>query len=118
MRSATIRVWWSSALLAAACARSGTQPPPAEPPPAESPLVMTAQVTPSPPPATPPVTTKASAITRAGYGKVAGSDVELYTLINANGLVLKVMTYGAIITELHVPDRTGKLADVVVGFET
>jgi aldose 1-epimerase len=43
--------------------------------------------------------------------------VELYTLTNLNGLMLKVATYGAIVTELHVPDRHGKLADVVLGFE-
>ncbi|WP_242515693.1 aldose epimerase family protein [Sorangium cellulosum] len=56
-------------------------------------------------------------ITKANHGKIESKDVDIYTLTNANGLVLKVMTYGAIITELHVPDRTGKLADVVVGFE-
>jgi len=44
--------------------------------------------------------------------------VKLFTLTNANGLVLKVTNYGAIITELHVPDRAGKLADIVLGYET
>lgn len=43
--------------------------------------------------------------------------MDFYTLTNKNGLVLKGMTYGAIITELHVPDRAGNLADVVLGFE-
>jgi len=56
-------------------------------------------------------------IEKAAHGKHDGKDVELYTLKNANGLVLKVTTYGAIITELHVPDKSGKLADVVLGFE-
>jgi aldose 1-epimerase len=32
-------------------------------------------------------------------------------------LILKVMTYGAIITNLDVPDRTGTLRDVVLGFD-
>ena len=51
------------------------------------------------------------------FGKTAdGTPVELYTLTNANGLQAKVMTLGAILTELHVPDRQGKLADVVLGF--
>ena len=51
------------------------------------------------------------------FGKMAdGTPVELYTLTNANGLQAKVMTLGAILTELHVPDRQGKLADVVLGF--
>ena len=32
-------------------------------------------------------------------------------------MTAKVMTYGAILTELHVPDRNGKLGDVVLGFD-
>jgi aldose 1-epimerase len=46
-----------------------------------------------------------------------GTAVELYTLTNANGLVCKVITYGAVITELHVPDRNGRLDDIVLGFD-
>jgi len=46
-----------------------------------------------------------------------GTPVELYTLTNANGLVCKVITYGAVITELDVPDRAGNLGDVVLGFD-
>lgn len=55
-------------------------------------------------------------IEQAPFGNADGKDVTLYTLVNQNGLVMKVMTYGAIITELHVPDRNGKLVDVVLGF--
>jgi aldose 1-epimerase len=47
-----------------------------------------------------------------------GTPVELYTLTNSHGLVCKVMTYGAVITELHVPSRVGKMGDVVLGFDT
>jgi aldose 1-epimerase len=46
-----------------------------------------------------------------------GTPVELYTLKNGK-MTAKVMTYGAILTELHVPDRNGKIADVVLGFDT
>jgi aldose 1-epimerase len=46
-----------------------------------------------------------------------GKAVDLYTLTNANGLVMKVITYGAVITELHVPDKSGVLGDVVLGFD-
>jgi aldose 1-epimerase len=46
-----------------------------------------------------------------------GTAVDLYTLTNANGLVMKVMTYGAVITELHVPDKAGVTGDVVLGFD-
>jgi aldose 1-epimerase len=45
-----------------------------------------------------------------------GTAVELYTL-KEGGLTMKVMTYGAIVKELHVPDKSGKLADVVLGFD-
>jgi aldose 1-epimerase len=51
------------------------------------------------------------------FGKTKdGQQVHLYTLANANGMTAKIMTYGAIITEIHVPDRTGHTADVVLGF--
>src|SRR5207248_1390239 len=42
--------------------------------------------------------------------------VEEYTLTNA-GVTMKVITLGGIITELHVPDKTGKTDDVVLGFD-
>jgi aldose 1-epimerase len=56
-------------------------------------------------------------ITKADWGTTAdGKAVQLYTLTNASGAVMKVTTYGGIITELHVPDRAGKLDNVVLGF--
>ncbi|WP_141732754.1 aldose epimerase family protein [Oligoflexus tunisiensis] len=52
------------------------------------------------------------------YGQLAdGTTIDSYTLTNRNGMTAKVITYGAIITELWVPDRKGQLADVVLGFE-
>jgi len=56
-------------------------------------------------------------IEKAPFGQADGQDVDLYTLTNANGLVLKVMTYGAAITQLWLPDRQGRSADVVLGFD-
>ncbi len=56
-------------------------------------------------------------ITRTDFGKTSdGEAVELFTLANDNGLVAKVTSFGAILTEMHVPDRSGKLADVALGF--
>jgi aldose 1-epimerase len=43
--------------------------------------------------------------------------VDLYVLTNTRGMVAKVMTYGATLTELHTADRNGKSADIVLGFE-
>ena len=48
----------------------------------------------------------------------AGEPVELYTLTNANGLEARIMTYGGTVVSLKVPDRNGKLGDVVLGYET
>jgi aldose 1-epimerase len=46
-----------------------------------------------------------------------GQPVRQFTLTNANGVKVKIISYGATLTELHVPDRNGKLGDVVLGFE-
>jgi aldose 1-epimerase len=60
----------------------------------------------------------APAITVAPFGNVDDTPVQLYTLTNKNGLVVKITNYGAIVTELHVPDRNGAFADIVLGFES
>lgn len=50
------------------------------------------------------------------YGTLPdGRDIEEFTLTNVNGLSAKVITYGALLTELRVPDRTGQTADIVLG---
>ena len=46
-----------------------------------------------------------------------GVVVDQYTLTNAHGMKAKIITYGGIITELDVPDRDGKMGDVVLGFD-
>ena len=46
-----------------------------------------------------------------------GHAVELYTLKSGNGLTAKVMTRGAALVQLHVPDKDGNTADVVLGFD-
>lgn len=40
-----------------------------------------------------------------------------YTAKNKQGMVAKWFSYGATLAELHVPDRDGNLADVVLGFD-
>jgi len=47
-----------------------------------------------------------------------GATVELYTLINKNGVTAKVTTFGAILTELHVPDKNNQFDDVVHGYSS
>jgi aldose 1-epimerase len=57
-------------------------------------------------------------LTKSAFGKLAdGTEIEAYTLHNAHGVSAKIITYGAILTELHVPDKSGKPGDVVLGFD-
>jgi len=46
-----------------------------------------------------------------------GQAVRLYKLTNGNGLKAAVMTYGATVVSLEVPDRNGKLDDIVLGYD-
>lgn len=53
------------------------------------------------------------------YGKMPdGRVVNEYTLVNTNGMTMKVINYGGIITSLTMPDRNGKLDDVVLGYDS
>jgi len=54
---------------------------------------------------------------RAHWGDLDGKEVELFTLTNANGLTAKITNYGALLVELHVPDRAGQLGDIVLGYD-
>ena len=65
----------------------------------------------------PAIEQRAPAATAAPFGKVDDIPVELYTLTNKNGLIAKITNFGATVVELHVPDRTGALADIVLGFD-
>ena len=52
------------------------------------------------------------------FGKTPeGVPITAYTLINKNGVKVKVITYGGIIAEFHAPDKDGKFADIVLGFD-
>jgi aldose 1-epimerase len=53
------------------------------------------------------------------FGKMPdGTAVKQFTLRNAKGMVVKVISYGAIITQLEAPDRHGAMTDVVLGAPT
>ncbi|NEO62266.1 MAG: galactose-1-epimerase, partial [Moorea sp. SIO4G2] len=58
-------------------------------------------------------------ITKIEFGQTKDAQkVYLYTLTNTNGLVAKITNYGATLTELHLPDNSGELDDVVLGFDS
>lgn len=46
-----------------------------------------------------------------------GAAVDIYTLTNAHGIEARVMSYGATLVSLRLPDRNGKFEDVVLGFD-
>ena len=53
------------------------------------------------------------------FGKTQeGQSVERYTLRNASGMEVDVITWGGTVTRILVPDRQGKMADVALGFDT
>ncbi len=43
--------------------------------------------------------------------------IDLYVLTNKNGVGAKILTFGATLVELQVPDRFGELNDIVLGFD-
>jgi aldose 1-epimerase len=47
-----------------------------------------------------------------------GDEVELFTLTNDNGLKVKIMTFGAVVTAVEVPDRDGKVENVTLGLDS
>ena len=57
-----------------------------------------------------------SKVEKLPFGVADGRPVDLYVLTDSGGMVAKVMTYGATLTELDTPDRDGEMGDVVLGF--
>ena len=57
-------------------------------------------------------------VKKEAFGRLAdGTAVDIYTLTNKAGIEARVMTYGAILVSLKLPDRTGVFADVNLGFD-
>ena len=57
-------------------------------------------------------------VSRASFGVTPdGESVDVFTLANASGVELRAITYGGIIVSLRVPDRDGRLGDIVLGFD-
>src|SRR6516164_8689102 len=57
--------------------------------------------------------------TKMSFGSMPdGTPVDLYTLRNHRGMEVRIINYGGAIVSLKVPDRNGKLDDVVLGFDT
>ena len=55
---------------------------------------------------------------RESFGQTGGGQaVDIYTLKNGRGAEARITTYGGTVVSLKVPDRAGKLDDVVLGFD-
>lgn len=57
-------------------------------------------------------------VEKRSFGKLSnGVEVSIYTLTNKNGLKAEITNYGATVVSLFVPDKNGKLEDVVLGYD-
>jgi aldose 1-epimerase len=64
-------------------------------------------------PASPRVT-----LSQTEFGSTPAGPARLYTLANRSGMTATITNYGGIVTSLRVPDRNGKIDDVVLGYAT
>jgi aldose 1-epimerase len=62
---------------------------------------------------------QAATVTKTDFGTLSdGTKVEAVTLTNSAGMSAKIMTLGATLQSLIVPDRVGRKDDVVLGYDT
>ena len=53
------------------------------------------------------------------FGKLEdGRQVFLYSMKNDSGMKVNIINYGAIVTHVFVPDKDGKIEDVVLGYDS
>jgi aldose 1-epimerase len=57
-------------------------------------------------------------ITEKAFGNFESKPVTEYTLTNPSGMQVSIINYGGTVTKILAPDKQGKLADVVLGFES
>jgi aldose 1-epimerase len=60
-----------------------------------------------------------STMKKQPFGKLSdGREADLYTLTNRKGMEVAITNFGGIVVSLKVPDRTGKIDDVVLGYDS
>lgn len=58
-------------------------------------------------------------VAKTDFGKLEdGTPVDLYTLTNQKGAEVRITNYGGTVLSLKVPDKEGRLEDVVLGFDS
>jgi aldose 1-epimerase len=55
-------------------------------------------------------------IDSVSWGTVGGAEVRLYTLSNRRGMKVAITNYGGVVQAIWVPDRSGHLRNVALGF--
>ncbi len=55
---------------------------------------------------------------KALFGQVDDQQVYQYTITNENGMTVKILNYGGIVTHLFIPDGDGNTVDVVLGYDS
>src|SRR5947207_6348268 len=71
----------------------------------------------SPSTASPSSAQGAPSISKEPFGSTAEGPVDRYTLTNASGMRVRILTYGGILQSIDVPDRHGQRADVALCFD-
>lgn len=57
-------------------------------------------------------------ITKSAFGHIDGKDIYLFQLEDPGKMIIRLTNYGGIVTSVIVPDRNGKMDDVVLGFDS
>lgn len=57
-------------------------------------------------------------IKKTEFGNTSVGETTLYTIENKNGMQVQVTDFGATLVSIKVPDKTGRLCDVVHGFDS
>jgi aldose 1-epimerase len=58
------------------------------------------------------------ALTSTEWGSVGNDKVIQYTITNPGGMLVKIINYGATVTNILVPDKSGERGDIVLGFDS
>lgn len=60
-----------------------------------------------------------ASVTKQPFGTIGDSiNIDQYTLTNANGVQVKIINWGGIVTSINVPDKSGKMEDIALGFDS